>query len=116
LTNRGIRRIRLDSGRQRLGGEGTTGLTPINFGISLAYLGAVSLLRNDLVIAVPDGKPPASGTATLRVRQDGAMPRVCGHFIRDRRLFPLEDGVRRRMSLPAQRFGPKRRGAIRADA
>ena len=46
----------------------------------------------------------------------GAMPRVLGHFVRNRKLFPLEDGVRRITSLPAQRFGLKKRGVIRAGA
>ena len=46
----------------------------------------------------------------------GAMPRVLGHFVRDRRLFPLEDAVRRITSLPAQRFGLRKRGIIRDGA
>ena len=44
----------------------------------------------------------------------GAFPRVLGHFCRDRHLFTLEDAVRRITSLPAQRFGLKKRGGIRA--
>jgi N-acyl-D-amino-acid deacylase len=44
----------------------------------------------------------------------GAFPRVLGHFCRDRHLFPLEDAVRRITSLPAQRFGLRHRGMIRA--
>src|SRR5207249_889434 len=46
----------------------------------------------------------------------GAMPRVLGHFVRNRKLFPLEDAVRRITSLPARRFGLKKRGAIREGA
>ena len=46
----------------------------------------------------------------------GAMPRVLGHFVRNRKLFPLEDAVRRITSLPAQRFGLKKRGIIREGA
>jgi N-acyl-D-amino-acid deacylase len=46
----------------------------------------------------------------------GAMPRVLGHFVRKRKLFPLEDAVRRITSLPAQRFGLKRRGLLRQGA
>lgn len=46
----------------------------------------------------------------------GAMPRVLGHFVRNRKLFPLEDAVRRITSLPAQRFGLKKRGVIREGA
>jgi N-acyl-D-amino-acid deacylase len=43
----------------------------------------------------------------------GAFPRVIGHFSRGRGLFTMEDAVRRVTSLPAQRFGLKKRGAIR---
>jgi N-acyl-D-amino-acid deacylase len=46
----------------------------------------------------------------------GAMPRVLGHFVRNRKLFSLEDAVRRITSLPAQRFGLKKRGTIREGA
>jgi N-acyl-D-amino-acid deacylase len=42
----------------------------------------------------------------------GAFPRVLGHFVRERHLFPVEDAVRRITALPAQRFGLKRRGRI----
>ena len=43
----------------------------------------------------------------------GAFPRVLGHFVRERRLFSLEEAVRKMTSLPAQRLGLKRRGVIR---
>jgi N-acyl-D-amino-acid deacylase len=43
----------------------------------------------------------------------GAFPRVLGHFVRDRGLFPLEEAVRKMTSLPAQRLGLRRRGTIR---
>ena len=37
---------------------------------------AVTFSNDDLVIAVPDGKPPASGTATLGVRPDAIVVRA----------------------------------------
>jgi N-acyl-D-amino-acid deacylase len=43
----------------------------------------------------------------------GAFPRVLGHFVRDRRLFTLEEAVRKMTSLPAERLGLRRRGVIR---
>jgi N-acyl-D-amino-acid deacylase len=46
----------------------------------------------------------------------GAFPRVLGHFVRNRKLFPLEDAVRRITALPAQRFGLRQRGTIRRGA
>lgn len=46
----------------------------------------------------------------------GAFPRVLGHFVRNRRLFPLEEAIRRITSLPAQRFGLRHRGILRRGA
>ena len=36
-------------------------------------------------------------------RQWGAMPRFVGHYVRDQHLLPLEQGIRKMTSLPAQR-------------
>ena len=36
-------------------------------------------------------------------RQWGAMPRFVGHYLRDQHLLPLEQGIRKMTSLPAQR-------------
>ena len=43
----------------------------------------------------------------------GTFPRVLGHFVRDRKLFSLEEAVRKATSLPAQRVGLRRRGTLR---
>jgi N-acyl-D-amino-acid deacylase len=42
----------------------------------------------------------------------GAFPRVLGHYVRERRLFPLEEAVRRMTALPADRFRLHGRGRI----
>ena len=36
-------------------------------------------------------------------RAFGAMPRFLGHYVRDEKLLPLEQGIRKMTSLPAQR-------------
>lgn len=46
----------------------------------------------------------------------GTFPRVLGHYCRVRRLFPIEEAVRRMTSLPAERFGLVDRGVVRAGA
>ena len=46
----------------------------------------------------------------------GTFPRVLGHYSRDLGLIVLEDAVKRMTSIPAERFGLKDRGAIRAGA
>ena len=41
----------------------------------------------------------------------GTFPRVLGHYVRDVKLFPLEEAVRRMTALPAAQFGLKDRGS-----
>jgi N-acyl-D-amino-acid deacylase len=42
----------------------------------------------------------------------GAFTRYLGHYIRERRVLSLEEGIRRISSLPAQQAGIDRRGSI----
>ena len=46
----------------------------------------------------------------------GAFPRVLGHYARDRRLFGLEEAVRKMTGLPAARLGLRDRGVLREGA
>ena len=46
----------------------------------------------------------------------GTFPRVLGHYVRDVKLFPLEEAVRRMTALPAAQFGLTDRGVLRAGA
>jgi N-acyl-D-amino-acid deacylase len=46
----------------------------------------------------------------------GTFPRVLGHYVRDVRLFSLEEAVRRMTSLPASRFGFADRGIVAPGA
>jgi N-acyl-D-amino-acid deacylase len=41
---------------------------------------------------------------------------VLGHYVRDVKLFPLEEAVRRMTALPAAQFGLKDRGTLRPGA
>jgi N-acyl-D-aspartate/D-glutamate deacylase len=43
----------------------------------------------------------------------GAFPRVLGHYVRDVRLFSLEEAIRKMTGLPADRFGLPDRGLLR---
>jgi N-acyl-D-amino-acid deacylase len=46
----------------------------------------------------------------------GTFPRVLGHYVRDVKLFSLEEAVRRMTALPAAQFGLRDRGVLRAGA
>jgi N-acyl-D-amino-acid deacylase len=46
----------------------------------------------------------------------GTFPRVLGHYVRDVKLFSLEEAVRRMTSLSAAQFGLTDRGVLRAGA
>jgi len=43
----------------------------------------------------------------------GAMPRFLGHYVRDQHLLPLEQGIRKMTSLPAQRERLLNRGLLK---
>src|SRR6266446_6899796 len=46
-------------------------------------------------------------------RTFGAMPRFLGHYVRDEHLLPLEQGIRKMTSLPAQRERLRDRGLLK---
>jgi N-acyl-D-amino-acid deacylase len=46
-------------------------------------------------------------------RAFGAMPRFLGHYVRDQHLLPLEQGIRKMTSLPAQRERLSDRGLLK---
>ena len=56
----------------------------------------------------------AARDAGAHPRAYGTFPRVLGHYVRDVKLFTLEEGVRKMTSLAASRAGLSDRGAIRA--
>jgi N-acyl-D-aspartate/D-glutamate deacylase len=47
-------------------------------------------------------------------RAFGSMPRFLGHYVRDEHLLPLEQGIRKITSLPAQRERLEHRGLLKA--
>ncbi len=42
----------------------------------------------------------------------GTFPKILGHYVREKRLFTLEEAIRRMTSLPAKTFGLEDRGQI----
>jgi len=58
-----------------------------------------------------DGIPSPTGKPHPRLY--GTFPRVLGSYVRNERLFSLEEGVRKMTSLPARRMKVADRGALR---
>jgi len=58
-----------------------------------------------------DGIPSPTGKPHPRLY--GTFPRVLGPYVRDHRLFSVEEGVRKMTSLPAQRMNLPKRGQLR---
>ncbi len=68
-------------------------------------------LRHPRVMIGSDGIPVLNGKPHPRLF--GTMPRVLGHYVRDRKVISLEEAVRRMTSLSAERFGLAGRGLVR---
>jgi dihydroorotase/N-acyl-D-amino-acid deacylase len=64
----------------------------------------------DYGAVAPDG--PLSRDK-VHPRVYGTFPRILGRYVREQRLLPLEDAVRKMTSLPAQRVGLLDRGLLR---
>lgn len=65
-----------------------------------------NMISSDGQYLDPQSKSP------LHPRYTGSFPRVLGHYVRDVRLFPLEEAVRKMTSLPAEHLHLAGRGRI----
>ena len=68
-------------------------------------------LRDRRVMIGSDGIPDLNGRPHPRLF--GTMPRVLAKYVRERKVLPLEEAVRRMTSLAADRFGMVGRGLVR---
>ncbi len=68
-------------------------------------------LRHPKVMIGSDGIPVLTGKPHPRLF--GTMPRVLGHYVRDRKVITLEEAIRRMTSLSAERFGLASRGLVK---
>ena len=58
----------------------------------------------------------AVGSGVPHPRGYGNNARVLGRYVRERKVIPLEEAIRKMTSLPAQHFGLAGRGEIRVGA
>ena len=59
-----------------------------------------------------DGQDPAQATGMVHPRTYGNFPRLFGKYVRDERILPLEDAVRKASSAVATRLSIRDRGLI----
>jgi N-acyl-D-aspartate/D-glutamate deacylase len=72
-----------------------------------------NLAHADMMVG-SDGIPDLAGRPHPRLF--GTFPRVLGRYVRERRILPLAEAVRRMTSLPARVFGLVDRGELREGA
>jgi len=68
-----------------------------------------TVMRHPLVMIGTDGIP-TSGKPHPRAY--GTYPRILGKYVREEKVFSLEEAIRKMTSLPAQKLGLKDRGTI----
>ncbi len=69
------------------------------------------VISHEMCMIGSDGIPTPGGKPHPRLY--GTFPRVLQKYVREERLLPLEEGVRKMTSLPARRFKLGRRGELR---
>lgn len=55
----------------------------------------------------------SGGTGLCHPRYFGTMTRYLGRFVRERKILPFEEGIRRITSMPAERYGLKNKGVVK---
>ncbi len=71
-----------------------------------------AILRHPLAMIETDGDNVSYGVGFPHPRSYGAFPRVLGRYVREQKLLPLEEAVRRMTSLPAEQLGQHERGKV----
>ena len=73
-------------------------------------------LKHPLTMFASDGGPRRIGEDVPHPRSYGNNARVLGRYVRELKLLPLEEAIRKMTSLPAQTFRLEGRGIIRPGA
>ncbi len=60
--------------------------------------------------------PDSAKGALTHPRAYGTYPRILGHYVREQKVIPLEDAVRKMTSAVASRLGMRERGTLRQGA
>jgi dihydroorotase/N-acyl-D-amino-acid deacylase len=71
------------------------------------------VLKHPASMVASDGQVVLFGRASPHPRSYGTFARVLGHYVRDLKVLPLEDAIRKMTSFPARRIGITDRGVLR---
>ncbi|HEX5703528.1 MAG TPA: D-aminoacylase [Pyrinomonadaceae bacterium] len=71
------------------------------------------ILRHPATMIGSDGEIPIFGAASPHPRSYGTFARVLAVYVREKKVIPLEEAVRKMTSFPAQRLGLTDRGLLR---
>jgi dihydroorotase/N-acyl-D-amino-acid deacylase len=71
------------------------------------------ILKSPHTMVASDGGIPAFGLDVPHPRNYGTFARVLGRYVRDRKVIPLEEAIRKMSSFPAARFRLMDRGLLR---
>jgi N-acyl-D-amino-acid deacylase len=72
-----------------------------------------AIMQHPQVAVASDSSVLTPGRGVPHPRGYGNNPRVLGHYVRELKVLPLAEAVRKMTSLPAGQFGLHRRGEIR---
>jgi N-acyl-D-amino-acid deacylase len=73
----------------------------------------IAAMKKPYCMVASDGIP---STGRTHPRLSGTFPRFISHYIQEKKLMSLEEGIRRITSLPASVYGLKDRGVLTKDA
>ena len=71
------------------------------------------IMRHPFTMVGSDGRLTEPGAGHPHPRWYGAFPRVLGHYVREKKVLPLAEAVRKMTSLPAARVGLAQRGQVK---
>ena len=71
------------------------------------------ILKHPATMVASDGEVPIFGRANPHPRSYGTFARVLGVYVRDKKVLPLEEAIRKMTSFPAARLGVTDRGIVR---
>ena len=72
------------------------------------------ILRHPATMVASDGEVTVFGRGNPHPRSYGTFARVLGVYVRDKKVIPLEEAIRKMSAQPAQRLGMSDRGVIKA--